>query len=101
MSRKTYTKEFKEEVVAYWDHIGATAKEVGAHFGISHTNLGKRKKTYGVPSRGLHRSSREEADIFAENLRLKKENQELLMRCEILKKTVGIVSEPIKRNLKW
>ena len=101
MSRKTYTKEFKEEVVAYWDHTGATAKEVGDHFGISHTNLGKWKKTYGVPSSGLHRSSREEADIFAENLRLKKENQELLMRCEILKKTVGIVSEPIKRNLKW
>ena len=101
MSRKKYTKEFKEDVVAYWDHTVATAKQVGEHFGISHTNLHKWKKTYGVPSRGLHRSAQEEADVFAENLRLKKENQELLMRCEILKKTVGIVSEPIKRSFKW
>ena len=99
MKRKTYTEEFKQEVVAYWDHTGASAKEVGRHFGVISTNLPKWKKLYGVPSRGLHRANRQEADVFAENLELKKKLRESNMRCEILKKTIGIVSEPLSKNI--
>jgi hypothetical protein len=39
MSRKKYSKEFKEDEFANLDHIEAKAKPVGIHFGISHTNL--------------------------------------------------------------
>ncbi len=94
-SSPTYTEEFKKEVLAYWASSQERAKEVADHFGVSEYSLYHWRKKYGTPRKGEVQESTEE-----ELRRLRRENRRLLMRCEILKKTVGIFSEAPENDTK-
>ena len=92
-SKPSYSAEFKREVLAYQASTGQSQKEVADHFGITTTSLRTWQRPaqapLGAPEPGVASESPE-----AELRRLRRENRELQMRCEILKKTVGIFSTP-------
>lgn len=92
-TKPTYSEEFKREVLAYQASTGHSQKEVATHFGITTTSLRtwqrRTQAPLGVPESGVAIESPE-----VELRRLRRENRELQMRCEILKKTVGIFSSP-------
>ena len=87
-SSPSYTDEFKKEVLAYWASSQESTKEVAGHFGVSEYSLYHWRKKYGTPRKAELEESAEE-----ELRRLRRENRQLRLRCEILKKTVGIFSE--------
>ena len=92
-TKPAYTEEFKREVLAYQASTGQSQKEVAAHFGVTANSLRDRQRRaqapLGAPEPAVASESPE-----AELRRLRRENRELQMRCEILKKTVGIFSGP-------
>lgn len=92
-TKASYTAEFKREVLAYQVSTGQSQKEVATHFGATPTSLREWQRRaqapLGAPEPGAASESPE-----AELRRLRRENRELQMRCEILKKTVGIFTSP-------
>lgn len=92
-NRPTYTTEFKNEVLAYRASTKQTVKEVAEHFAISVTSLRDWERRTDAPL-GARPAAVPRESPEAELQRLRKENRELQLRCEILKKTVGIFSQP-------
>lgn len=92
-TKPSYSAEFKREVLAYQASTGKSPKEVAEHFGVTTNSLRtwqrRAQAPLGAPEPGVASESPE-----AELRRLRRENRELQMRCEILKKTVGIFSSP-------
>lgn len=92
-SKSAYNEEFKRDVLAYQASTGKSQKEVAAHFGVTTNSLRawryRAQAPLGAPEPGVSSEGPE-----AELRRLRRENRELQMRCEILKKTVGIFSGP-------
>jgi len=92
-TKSSYSAEFKREVLAYQASTGQSQQEVATHFGITTNSLRewqrRARAPLGAPVPGAASESPE-----AELRRLRRENCELQMRCEILKKTVGIFSRP-------
>jgi transposase len=88
--KRGYSLEFKKEVLAYMTSLGKTLKETAEHFGVTTTTLRDWRRRLGSPP-GATPAAGETPE--QELRRLRRENRELQMRCEILKKTVGIFSE--------
>jgi transposase-like protein len=92
-SKPPYSEEFKRDVLAYQASTGKTNKEVAAHFGLNRNSLRvwkwRAQAPLGAPEPAISGESLE-----AEVRRLRFENRDLQMRCEILKKTVHIFSDP-------
>ena len=90
---KRYDEEFKRDVVAYWERTGDKAEDVSKHFGISeYTLYNWRKRQNSAETLGFG-SSLTRQELEEENKRLKRDLDKYQQRCEILKKTLGIISE--------
>jgi transposase len=97
-----YTEEYKEEALELWRNSGRSAAKVAAELGIrapllyrwarpkEESNLSKTKPGHG-------RRSVEELE--AEIRRLRAENTKLLEQREVLKKSLGILSEVPPRGM--
>ena len=91
-----YTQEYKQEALELWRASGRSAAKVPAELGIRPPLLyrwarlerlaAEESKTGVKPSRSLEQ-------LEAENRRLRAENTKLLEQREILKKSLGILSE--------
>jgi transposase len=92
-TKPAYTEQFKREVLAHLASTGQTLTQTAAHFGMSANSLREWKRRAGAPLGALPSVVSMESPQ-AELRRLRKENRELQMRCEILKKTVVIFSGP-------
>lgn len=92
-SKPAYTEEFKREVLAYQASTGQSQREVASHFGVSANSLREWRRR-AQAQLGAPEPAAATEDAQAELRRLRRENRELQMRCEILKKTVGIFSSP-------
>jgi transposase len=95
-----YSEEYKEQAVERWQSSGRSAAKVGAEMGIRPALLfrwakAQRERKTGQAARG----ARSLAEIAAENVRLRAENAQLLEQREILKKSLGILSETPRRGL--
>ena len=92
-TKPSYTAECKREVLADQASTASSLKASAAHFGVSANSLRdwrrRAEAPLGAPQPAVASESPE-----AELRRLRRENRDLLMRCEILKKTVGIFSAP-------
>src|SRR3954467_2151713 len=90
--RKRFNKNFKQEAVDYWRQSGKPGSEVAAELGIRANNLYNWAKQ---SEEAMPRSSAP-ADVAAELAALRRENEQLRQQRDILKKTLGILSEPPK-----
>ena len=86
--RRKYDATFKREAVALWLSSGKSAREISAQLGISQNHLYGWKGEYGPLSAAT------EVQRDEELARLRQENALLRQQRDILKKTLGIISEP-------
>jgi transposase len=98
MKKKTYDKAFKEHAVNLWLASGKSAQEVANELGIKRDRLYTWKEAlHAVPPGGKggtapDRSTRQQLE--QQLAQLERENQWLRQQRDILKKTLGILSEP-------
>ena len=92
MKKPTYTKDFKEDVIAYYKSHNNTVKEVAVKFGMHPSSLKnwikakeKHQEDAFVGSGNLHKEDAELKDLKREIYDLKEENA-------ILKKAMAIFS---------
>jgi transposase len=86
-ARRKYDATFKREAVALWLSSGKSAREISAQLGISQSHLYDWKGEYG-PETLTTQAQRDE-----ELARLRQDNALLRQQRDILKKTLGIISE--------
>jgi len=86
--RRKYDRNFKKEAVALWLNSGKSARQVALELGITESRLYSWHSEFGAPSPA------KEADLENEVQALRRENAELRQQRDILKKTLGILSEP-------
>lgn len=89
--RRQYDDEFRRNAVALVQSSGRPLSEIAQELGVSHWNLrdwtkGRHRKK-PVPAATPQEAQREIA-------RLRKENEQLQVRCDVLKKALGILCEP-------
>jgi transposase len=99
-----YSKEYIEEALALWRTSGRSATAVAAELGIRRPLLyrwaaAQRRPTDTPQSPTPARAVRSVAELEAEIRRLRDENEKLLEQREILKKSLGIFSEPPPRGM--
>jgi transposase-like protein len=98
--RTHYSAEFRQEALEAWRKSGRTASAIGAELGIRPSLLyqwnkdERRAAGSGGPSRAP-----DLAELQAEVRRLTAENAKLLEQREVLKKSLGILSEMPPRGM--
>ncbi len=95
-----YSDEYRQQAVELWKSSGRSAAKVGAELGIRPALIfrwakAQRDRKTGQAARG----ARSLEEIEAENARLRAENARLLEQREILKKSLGILSETPRRGM--
>ena len=92
--RKKFTEEFKRSVIEHWLDSGKSAVQVAREFGISPWNLRDWRDRYAPAPKPVDAPVPESPQAMkAEIDRLRKEVARVTLQREILKKTLGIVSE--------
>jgi len=92
--RKRYTKEFRRSVVDHWLATGKTASEMSKEFGVNIWNLRDWKRQYGPRAAPVDAAVPQTAEeLVRENQQLRRELARVTMQRDILKKTMGILSE--------
>ncbi len=93
--RTSYTTEYKQEALSLWRASGRSAAKVAAELGIRPPLLYRWARTERVPDDpgSGRRPRRSVEELEAENHRLCTENAKLLEQREVLKKSLGILSE--------
>jgi transposase-like protein len=87
-SRRKFDAGFKRDAVALWVNSGKPARQVAADLGVEERHLYLWKKTHSPHTAAT------QAQVDHELAALRRENAALRQRCDILKKTLGILSEP-------
>ena len=90
--RRQYTQEFKEEAVKLVLEHGYKITEAAKNLGIHPNQLGRWKREFEGESSG-NENSASSATLRAELNRLRKENKQLKMEREILKKAAFFARE--------
>ena len=90
-SKKQYDPAFRRSAVALVESSGRPLKEIAAELGVTHWNLRDWTKKHG---RNRPVQAATGAELEQEMARLRRENQSLQKRCEVLKKALGILAEP-------
>ena len=96
VSRK-FDKAFKQRAVELWISSGKSATEVAAELGINAQRLSAWRTRFAPPSSGGDGgggAKRGVEQLEVENSSLRRENEHLRQQRDILKKTLGILSEP-------
>jgi transposase-like protein len=86
-ARRKFDPAFKRDAVALWLNSGKSARQVGEELGISENRLYLWRKQYS-PATPTQQGSME-----SELAALRRENALLRQQRDILKKTLGILSE--------
>jgi transposase len=96
-TRTKFDKAFKQHAVELWLRSGKTVTEVAADLGIDPQRLCAWRERFAPPPSGGEggggaKPNAEQLEV--ENARLRRENEYLRQQRDILKKTLGILSEP-------
>ena len=87
---KRYDEAFKRQAVEHWIQSGKPGTRIAAELGLSYPSLKEWKRRYYGEATPVR------ADLEAENRALKAELARVREQRDILKKTLGILSEPLK-----
>jgi transposase len=100
-SKASYTDEYKEQALQLWRASGRSAAKVAAELGIRPPLLYRWARLERVPADALsgRKGKRSVKELEAENHRLRAENAKLLEQREVLKKSLGILSEAPPRGM--
>ena len=90
-SKRQFDDAFRRNAVALVESSGRSLKEIAAELGVSHWNLRDWTKRHG---RNQPKAAATPAEMEGEMARLRRENEALAARCEVLKKALGILAEP-------
>jgi transposase len=97
-----YSTEYKQEALEHWRNSGRSAARVAAELGIRAPLLYRwaRQLRLAAASGGQTEPvAPSVAQLQAEIRRLREENAKLLEQREVLKKSLGILSEPPPRGM--
>ena len=99
--RARYTEEYKQEALELWRNSGRSAAKVAAELGIRAPLLYRwaRPKRESNLSKAELSRGRSVEELEAEIRRLRAENAKLLQQREVLKKSLGILSEVPPRGM--
>jgi transposase len=86
-SRRKFDKTFKRDAVELWTSTGRSAREIAAELGIREARLHAWKKLFANSPPATP------VELEAEVAALRRENAQLRQQRDILKKTLGILSE--------
>jgi len=90
---KRYDENFKRSAVELWLQGGKSVEQIASELGISSQSIKQWKKQLAaLPATGP--GQRSLAQLEEENRRLKRELQHVGRQRDILKKTLGILSNP-------
>ena len=91
---KVYTEEFRRSVVAQGCHSGKTAAQVAQEFGVKVWNVRDWRRRYGPTHKPVDAPLPQTPEEMTRELReLRKELARVTTQRDILKKTMGILSE--------
>lgn len=90
--RRKFDRAFKEEAVNNWLNSGKPASSVAEELGITASSLYNWRKEYGPAAPSERGATTEE--LNAEVMALRRELDRVRQQRDILKKTLGILSEP-------
>ena len=91
---KKYDEQFKRSVVEHWVSSGQSGAKVARDFGVKVWNLRDWKRLYAPPAKAVGDPVPESpAEMKGEIQQLRKELARTIHQREILKKTLGIISE--------
>jgi transposase-like protein len=98
--KASYSAEYKQQALELWRKSGRSAAKVAVELGVRPALLYEwsKKERRSAPSQAA-RGARSLEDLEAENRRLRDENAKLLEQREVLKKSLGILSEPPPRSM--
>lgn len=92
-TRRRYDREFKRQAVEHWLASGKTAVQIGRELGLNPNRLYVwRDRLAPQAQSSVRPRSREELEV--EVAQLRRDNESLRQQRDILKKTLGILSEP-------
>jgi transposase len=98
-----YSAEYKQQALEHWKNSGRSAATVAAELGIRAPLLYRWARQLRVDAQQggqPERKTTPSVDLLqAEIRRLKEENAKLLEQREVLKKSLGILSEPPPRGM--
>ncbi len=99
--RASYTEQYKQEALELWRASGRSAAQVAAELGIRPPLLYRwaRLERVANTSKQVRKSERSLEALEAEIRRLRAENAKLLEQREVLKKSLGILSEVPHRGM--
>jgi transposase len=99
--KASYPEEYKQQALELWRNSGRSAAKVAAELGIRPPLLYRWARAERGPSemKAAAKPARSVAALEAENRRLREENAKLLEQREVLKKSLGILSEPPPRGM--
>jgi transposase-like protein len=90
--RRKYNDSFKREAVAHWLTSGKSAEVIGQELGIEAERLYAWRARFGPPTEV------EAVDLQAQLEATRLELARVTEQRDILKKTLGILSEPLPKN---
>lgn len=90
-SHKRYDETFKRSAVEHWMLSGKSVRQIAAELGVNVQSLHNWKKKFKELPAGQVAGTLEA--LQAENRRLQRELQRVSVQRDILKKTLGIISE--------
>lgn len=94
---KRYDAAFKHSAVEHWMLSGKSARIIAGELGINEQSLHKWKQRFKALPAGQVAGTLEQ--LQAENRRLQRELHRVAQQRDILKKTLGIISEPPANGL--
>ena len=89
---KRYDTAFKHSAVEHWMLSGKSGRIIAGELGINEQSLHKWKQQFKALPAGQVSGTLEQ--LQAENRRLQRELHRMMQQRDILKKTLGIISEP-------
>ena len=100
-AKASYSDQYKEEALELWRASGRSAAKVAAELGIRPPLLYRWARAERVPNtpKGERKLARSIEELEKENRQLRQENAKLSEQREVLKKSLGILSEVPPRGM--